>query len=103
MIARVRTALATSSAWVLDVKQFSNVSVCFSFEIPGNRVARLREALTAADLQLTGESNDAFASFNECNESAGEASQTTDVAGTLQITFIHNEPDLKIEVPRIPG
>ncbi|MEK6286440.1 MAG: hypothetical protein AABO57_11915 [Acidobacteriota bacterium] len=103
MIARVRSALAASAAWVLDVKQFSNVSVCFSFEIPGNRVARLREALAAADLRLTRESNDSFASFSASNESAGEGSQTTDVAGTLQITFIHNEPDLKIEVPRIPG
>ncbi|MEK6410816.1 MAG: hypothetical protein AABN34_28160 [Acidobacteriota bacterium] len=103
MIARVRSALAASAAWVLDVKQFSNVSVCFSFEIPGNRVARLREALAAADLRLTRESNDSFASFSTSNESAGQGSQTTDVVGTLQITFIHNEPDLKIEVPHIPG
>lgn len=102
-MARVRTALAASGAWVLDVKQFSNVSVCFSFEVPGNRMERLREALAAADLRLTRESNDSFASFSESNESAGEGSQATDVAGTLQITFIHNEPDLKIEVPRIPG
>ena len=95
--------MAASGAWVVDVKLFSNMSVCFNFEIPIGRTEQLREALAATDLHLTGESNDSFAGFRERQESAAENSQPTDIAGTLQITFIHSEPDLKIEVPRIPG
>jgi hypothetical protein len=102
-IARVRTAIAQSGAWVVDVKLFSNVSVCFNFEIPSSRTAQLREALAATELRLTKESDDSFASLLEHNESAADGSQPTDIAGTLQITFIHNEPDLRIEVPQIPG
>lgn len=95
--------MAASGAWVVDVKLFSNMSVCFNFEIPIDHTEQLREALAATDLQLTGESNDSFASFRERQESATEDSPATDIAGTLQITFIHNEPDLRIEAPRIPG
>ena len=27
----------------------------------------------------------------------------SEVIGTLEVTFIHDEPDLRIEVPTIPG
>ena len=33
----------------------------------------------------------------------GGDSQQAEIAGSLQITFIHHEPDLRLEVPPIPG
>jgi len=98
MISRAKEAMTASGAWVLDVKQFSNVSVCFNFEIPRCNAARLRDALVSAGLRLISESDDSFSRV--CDQTASEGA---DVAGTLQITFIHNEPDLRIEVPSIPG
>jgi hypothetical protein len=95
--------MTASGAWVIDVKLFSNVSVCFNFEIPSSRTAQLREALAAIELHLTKESDDSFASLLEHHESDAGGLQEPDIAGTLQITFIHNEPDLRIEVPQIPG
>ena len=97
MISRVKEAMTASGAWVLDVKQFSNVSVCFNFEIPSCNTARLRDALVSAGLRLISESNDSFSSVSD------QTDDDVDVAGTLQITFIHNEPDLRIKVPSIPG
>lgn len=97
MISRVKELMTASGAWVLDVKQFSNVSVCFTFEIPSRNTARLRDALAAAGLRLISESNDSLSSVSD------QADDGVDVAGTLQITFIHNEPDLRIKVPSIPG
>lgn len=96
MIARVRTAMTASGAWVIDVKLFSNISVCFNFEMPASQTERLRDALAATDLHLTKESHASIANLLQCGS-------TGDVRGSLQITFIHNDPDLKIEVPRIPG
>jgi hypothetical protein len=103
MIARVRTAMTKSGAWIVDVKLFSNLSACFNFEIPSSHAEQLRDALAAMDLHLTKESHDSLASLVEGNNSAEAGSPVTDTAGSLQITFIHNEPDLRIEVPRIPG
>ena len=97
MISCVKEAMTASGAWVLDVKQFSNVSVCFNFEIPSSNTARLREALAAAGLRFISESNDSLSSVSD------QTDDGSDVAGTLQITFIHNEPDLRIKVPSIPG
>jgi len=100
MIARVRTAITASGAWVVDVNLFSNVSVCFNFEVPSSRVEQLRDALAATDLHFTKESEGSLASLPDRDHAR---SQAVDVTGSLQITFIHNEPDLRIEVPRIPG
>jgi hypothetical protein len=98
VIERVRQAMIDSGAWVLDVKQFSNVSMCFQFEIPIAQTNKFREALIEAELQLAEESNAFFSSARSHSES-----DESDIAGTLQITFIHNEPDLRIKVPAIPG
>jgi hypothetical protein len=98
MISQVKEAMTASGAWVLDVRQFSNVSVCFSFEMPGRKAARLRDELVAIGLHLMEDGDDSPASVRDQS-----GSDSADVTGTLQITFIHNEPDLRIEVPAIPG
>ncbi len=98
MISRVKEAMTGSGAWIVDVKQFSNVSVCFNFEIPGHKASRLRAALVDVGLRLAPENDDSVSSIRDQAES-----DHADLAGTLQITFIHNEPDLRIEVPAIPG
>ena len=95
--------MTASGAWVVDVKLFSNVSVCFSFEVPGSHVEQLREALATTGLHLTNDSVDSLVSLLDPDAPDTDGSQGRDIAGTLQITIIHNEPDLRIEVPQIPG
>jgi hypothetical protein len=95
MISRVKEAMTASGAWVLNVKQFSNVSICFNFEVPALKAPRLGDALVAVGLHLI---EDGVSSVDDQTGSG-----VVDVAGTLQITFIHDEPDLRIEVPAIPG
>lgn len=96
MIARARTAITDSGGWILDAKLFSNVSINLSFEIPASRIDSLREALELSELHLSTSSVESIAQHSS-DEHSG------DIAGSLQITFIHNEPDLRIQVPAIPG
>jgi hypothetical protein len=103
IIARVRNAMTVSGAWVLDVKLFSNVSACFSFEIPGNHLGKLREALAATELRVIKESDDSLSRLVDLHALDAGSLHVPDIAGTLQITFVHGEPDLRIEVPKIPG
>ena len=98
MLSRVRRAISDSGGWILDIRLFSNVSVCLRFEIPFDLVKRLREELEASGLVLSGKSPDGHSDFTADGSEAHE-----DIAGSLQITFVHSEPDLKIEVPAIPG
>lgn len=102
-ISRVRSCIEAAGAWVLDVKLFSNISVCFTLEVPLEHTRRFREGLGALDLHLTRESRESLAAICESSDSENRDSKAPGLVGTLQIVFIQNEPDLKIEVPRIPG
>ena len=106
MISRVERAFAESNASILDFKMFSNVSLNLLFELPARRIGELSAALSATGLRLSAESREVLADWQQRYEEAAasnSASGHTEVAGSLQITFLHHEPDLRIEVPPIPG
>ena len=88
MIAKVRDALIANNGWITDFHEYSNVSLCLNFEISMENVQRLCAALRGTGLELTESASD--------REHDG-------APGTLQITFIHHDPDLIIPVPSIPG
>lgn len=103
MISRVKEAISKGGGYILDFHLFSNASICINFEVSAGNIEKLYASLTATGLRLNQESHDLLADFCDQSEQLGEKSKTADVAGTLQITFIHNEPDLRIECPPIPG
>lgn len=99
-ISRAREAITQSGGWITDFKLFSNVSLCINFELPPGHVSELCARLEAMSLHLSRESIDQMAGYaSPPPEKAG----VKEIVGTLQILFIHNEPDLRIEVPAIPG
>lgn len=86
----VEEAIGSSGGWLLDFYMFSNISICFNIEIKTGDIDRLLAALRNIELNLTAEPPDI-----EDPDSI--------LDGTIQITFIHNEPDLRIDVPAVPG
>jgi hypothetical protein len=42
-------------------------------------------------------------SRSELRQSEATARESTIVNGTIQITFFHSEPDLRTEIPAVPG
>jgi hypothetical protein len=103
MISRAKEAILRGGGFILDFHMFSNISICLNFEISGGKIEKLSEALKATGLQLSRESDELLAGFSKHKEQLGEEARASEVAGTLAITFIHNEPDLRIEVPPVPG
>ena len=95
----LRDAVSASGGWFTDFRLFSNTSICINFEIPLRHAPRLRASLKLLDLRLTAESEDDLQAFSLRAEHAADE----EIPGTLQVTFVHNEPDLRIEVPPIPG
>jgi len=90
---QVKGAISAARGWILDFKQFSNLSLCIIFQIPGEACAELGRQLGRIDLRLDRASA----------ESLAAAPAAPELAGTLQITFLHDDPDLRREVPPIPG
>jgi hypothetical protein len=103
MTSRAERTILESGGWILDFKQFSNVSVCINFEIPAKNIDKLRLSIKAIDLHLSNGSDEALASYSRTQDQPGAGFEESDVSGTLQITFIHNEPDLRRHIPAIPG
>ena len=102
MTGRVKRAITSCGGSILDFRQFSNVSVCLTFEIAASRLGGLRDALAQTGLRLSRESLDALAGGREAAR-RDDVSGADETACTLAVTFVHEEPDLRIEVPAVPG
>ena len=97
MTARVSEAINQAGAWITDFHLYSNVLICINFEVPNANLNKLAESLLQTDLQLSQESLEQLMPANS------SIVKEKELAGTLQITFVHNEPDLLREVPAVPG
>ena len=103
MTSRAERAITRSGGWILDFKQFSNISICINFEIANKNIETLHLALKATGLSLSQQSDEALSSRSHLQNQPDAKLKEADIPTTLQITFIHNEPDLRRDVPAIPG
>ncbi|HCL64444.1 MAG TPA: hypothetical protein DIC56_06260 [Rhizobium sp.] len=78
--------------WIDDVQMYSNIMNTIRLTLAAGAypalIAALREGGIAVDEPETG---------------ANGANASAERMATLQITFIHDEPDLKREIPAVPG
>jgi hypothetical protein len=91
---RMSEALTEAGAVVLDHRMFSNVALAVFFEAEPTAAGRVGGALTGAGLMLDAASLVALAAA-----AAGTGARSF----ALHVTFVHNDPDLAIEVPKVPG
>lgn len=103
MISRVRDAIQKGGGYILDFHMFSNKAISISFEVSAGNVEKLYSSLKETDLQLFQESRELLIDRCKLLEQLDERARAADVIGGLHITFVHNEPDLRIECPPIPG
>jgi hypothetical protein len=95
-VARLRNAVVDSHGWVTDFNQFSNLSICLQIEIPIEHLPLLAEALLAAGVKFSAKTEAILYSL-------GPEMATGAIQCTLQVLFIHNEPDLRRKVLAVPG
>jgi hypothetical protein len=96
-------AITESGGWISDFKQFSNISICITFEIAAKNIEKLHLALKAAGLGLSKQSDETLSKYAGLQDQAGAMPEEAGAQATLQITFLHDEPDLKRPVLAIPG
>lgn len=97
MTACVSEAINQSGAWITDFHLYSNMLICINFEVSIANLGKLAASLQETGLHLSQESLEQLMPTKE------SILEQKDLVGTLQITFIHNEPDLRREVPAVPG
>lgn len=82
----VKDMISTAGGWILDHHLFSNTSASLGFEVPYSSIESLMAGLKEGGLNPT--------IVTDCpRDKDGE------VRGGVALIFIHNEPDLKRDVP----
>lgn len=102
VIVAVASIIGKADGAILDHHQFSNKAISIDFEMASRGLAELPGQLEGAGLRLADESLAAIKQAILENQSRLEGAPV-EVAGSIQITFFHHEPDLRLEVPAVPG
>jgi hypothetical protein len=97
--ALVVEGISHAGGWILDHHLYSNISLCIILELPAKDLGPLVRELERAGLDLR-QSQEAI---QKMEPKIHDAMEGQTLVGTLQITFLHDEPDLKRQVPPIPG
>lgn len=85
--------------WIEGHTLFSNIAATFRFVLPAAGLAQFADRLDGLGVHLDAASRAALGARTPGAGETGEA----EVAGALAVTFVHDEPDLRREIPAIPG
>ena len=85
-VSQVCDAVSESKGWIVDQSFFSNIAATINFEIPSHSLQKFQQALQEKGLKAH-------------IEEELPAADSADVRGTVSLTFSHDEPDLKRDVP----
>jgi len=89
-----KDAIAESGGWIEDFHLYSNKMTCIRCQVPGSGLTALCDRLEQAGLRVDAETR---------GQAESLSADTNDIPTTLQLTFLHDEPDLIREVPAVPG
>ncbi|MFO0907919.1 MAG: hypothetical protein U0794_06075 [Isosphaeraceae bacterium] len=87
----VRRAVSQAGGGITEFRRFSNFAVVFEIEIAAARLPDLYAAVGAAGIVV------------EPPLDALPPSETAELTVSLRLLFDHNEPDLSLVVPAVPG
>lgn len=88
----VMDEVSAQGGWVEDVYLFSNIMTNIRFVVKGDSLASFVQAVAEVGLEIGG-----------LSEIPPTSEGSADFNCSLQITFVHDEPDLIREIPRVPG
>lgn len=85
-ILNVRDAISSANGWIVDQTFFSNIATTINFELPATALQLFQNHLTDSGL-------------NVHIDGTLPVDRTVDVRASISLTFSHDEPDLKQEIP----
>jgi hypothetical protein len=97
-MADINDAVLRANGWVAGHTLFSNIATTFQIALPPARYVPFCSELEAMGIALDDESRTAVAALDADSRTADAVIQAS-----LNITFIHNEPDLRRDIPSVPG
>ncbi|MGO1117290.1 hypothetical protein ACTL6U_01185 [Rhodovibrionaceae bacterium A322] len=86
-LTRVQEAISLCDGWVVNHQLFSNIAASLIFEIPVPQAQALLTELAARGLPPSEDAK------------GRDGPGSNDLRGSIALTFLHNDPDLKRPVP----
>lgn len=96
--ADINDAVVAAGGWITDHTFFSNIATTFRAVLAPSGLAAFRDRIAAIGVHLDAESTEKLAALIENQRGLPE-----EIPASLNVTFIHDEPDLRREVPAVPG
>jgi hypothetical protein len=90
-------AVRDAGGWIDDARFYSNLSAAVRCTVPAGGADGLRRGLAAAGIRLDAESEAALGAAADGGPPGRE------LACVVQISFVHDDPDLRHPVPSVPG
>jgi hypothetical protein len=87
---------------VLDHYHYSNLAIALTFEIGPKHLGALLDRLHDARIGLTAASHDELSRLAKTPRDVTSGLEDS-ISGSLHLLFVHDEPDLRRDVPAIPG
>jgi len=94
----ITDAVSAAGGFVLESHRYSNNALVLRFELPARRCAGLVAAVGYCDVTFDAESIVVFQQLAEW-----DVNDENSVTGIIHLRFLHDEPDLRIEMPAVPG
>ena len=95
--AAVDKAILASEGWVVDHTLFSNIAITLRLSLPMGKLDDFKRRVAEAGVRL-----DDASQGSSCATTRDEDGET-EITVSLNVTFIHDEPDLRRTVPAVPG
>ena len=92
----VTDAILGAGGWVAHHTLFSNIAITIQFALPADGFETFLRRIAEAGVHLDADSEDRVS-----RATAPRAARTGDIVTTLNVTFLHDEPDLRREVPAV--
>ncbi|MBC7283771.1 hypothetical protein [Hoeflea sp.] len=91
--------VVSCGGWIEGHTLFSNIAATFRFVLPASGLAGFALRVNALGVHIDAAGLDALAARSPGAGQAGDA----EVSGALSMTFLHDEPDMRREIPAVPG
>lgn len=90
-------AVRDAGGWIDDVRFYSNLSAAVRCTVPAGGAGGLRQGMASAGIRLDPESEAALGAAADGGPPGRE------LACVIQIRSFHDDPDLRHQVPGVPG
>lgn len=92
----IKAALSRAGAVITSAQRLGNQALVIGFELDAKDAALLQVELRAI-AQPLGETD------AKLDRAARELAPATEILGTLNVTLVHEAPDERVELPKVPG